>query len=111
MNVEPVSAGAVLKRAQTFAQIRPEDRWVALSFSLPRIVTHERSTRKEMEYHSRYYHVANLRNPDDLEDRLRGWPTEALPQPQLTDLRGTGAAGRRSLRAACGPGGRRRWRR
>jgi hypothetical protein len=30
-----------------------------------------------MEYHGRYYHVANLRGPEDLDDRLRGWLTEA----------------------------------
>ena len=77
VHVEPVSVGIFLKRAQTFAQLRPKDRWVALSFSLSRAVTHERITRKVTEYHGRYYHVANLRSPDDLDDRLRGWLTEA----------------------------------
>jgi len=77
VHIEPVSVGIFLKRAQTFAQLRPKDRWVALSFSLARIVRHERITRKAMEYHSRYHHVANLRSPDDLDDRLRGWLTEA----------------------------------
>jgi hypothetical protein len=77
VHVEPVSVGIFLKRAQTFAQLRPKDRWVALSFSLPRVVQHERIVRKVMEYHGRYYHVANLRGPEDLDDRLRGWLTEA----------------------------------
>ena len=77
VHVEPVSVGIFLKRAQTFAQLRPKDRWVALSFSLPRVVQHERIVRKVMEYHGRYYHVANLRGPDDFDDRLRGWLTEA----------------------------------
>jgi hypothetical protein len=77
VHVEPVSVGIFLKRAQTFAQLRPKDRWVALSFSLPRIVQHERITRKVIEYHGRYYHVANLRGPEELDDRLRGWLTEA----------------------------------
>ena len=77
VHVEPVSVGIFLKRAQTFAQLRPKDRWVALSFSLPRRVTHERIVRKVIEYHGRYYHVANLRDPNDLDDRLRAWLTEA----------------------------------
>lgn len=77
VHVEPVSVGIFLKRAQTFAQLRPKDRWVALSFSLTRKVDHERIIRKVIEYHGRYYHVANLRDAGDLDDRLRGWLTEA----------------------------------
>jgi len=77
VHVEPVSVGIFLKRAQTFAQLRPKDRWVALSFSLPRKVDHDRIVRKVVEYHGRYFHVANLRDPRDLDDRLRGWLTEA----------------------------------
>jgi hypothetical protein len=77
VHVEPVSVGIFLKRAQTFAQLRPKDRWVALSFSLPRKVQHERIVRKVIEYGGRYWHVANLRGPDDLDERLRGWLAEA----------------------------------
>lgn len=77
VHVEPVSVGIFLKRAQTFAQLRPKDRWVALSFSLPRRVQHERITRKVVLYGGRYHHVANLRCPGDLDDRLRGWLSEA----------------------------------
>ena len=77
VHVEPVSVGIFLKRARTFAQLRPMQRWVALSFSLPRRVTHPTTTRKVMLYHGRHYHVANLRRPEDLDDDLRGWITEA----------------------------------
>ncbi|MHB1534809.1 MAG: DUF5655 domain-containing protein [Acidimicrobiales bacterium] len=77
VHVEPVSVGIFLKRAQTFAQLRPKDRWVALSFSLPRSVRHELITRKVVAYHGRYHHVANLRSAGDLDDRLRSWLTEA----------------------------------
>ncbi len=76
-HVEPVSVGIFLKRAQTFAQLRPKDHWVALSFSLRRPVRHDRIVRKVAEYHGRYHHVANLRTADDLDDRLRAWLTEA----------------------------------
>ncbi|MBA2752801.1 MAG: hypothetical protein H0U41_11330 [Actinobacteria bacterium] len=77
VHVEPVSVGIFLKRVQTFAQLRPKDRWVALSFSLPRKVAHERILRKVVPYHGRYHHVANLRSAEDLDDRLRGWLSEA----------------------------------
>jgi hypothetical protein len=77
LHVEPVSVGIFLKRSQTFAQLRPKDRWVALSFSLPRTVQHDRITRKVIQYHGRFHHVANLRTAGDLDDRLRSWLTEA----------------------------------
>jgi len=81
--VEPVSVGIFLKRSQSFAQLRPRDHWTALSFSLPRRVQHERIVRKVAEYHGRYYHVANLRGPGDLDDRLRSWLGEAyLASPE-----------------------------
>jgi hypothetical protein len=77
VHVEPVSVGIFLKRVQTFAQLRPKDRWVAMSFSLSRQVEHERIIRKAVVHHGRYHHVANLRSPDDLDDRLCAWLTEA----------------------------------
>ncbi len=77
VHVEPVSVGIFLKRAQTFAQLRPKDRWVALSFALPRREQHPCITRKVIEYGGRYWHIANVRSPDDLDHRLRGWLTEA----------------------------------
>lgn len=77
VHVEPVSVGIFLKRVQTFAQLRPRDWWVALSFSLPRQVEHELIIRKVVVYHRRYHHVANLRSPDDLDERLCSWLVEA----------------------------------
>lgn len=77
VHVEPVSVGIFLKRARTFAELRPMQRWVALSFSLRRRVQHPTITRKVMQYHGRYFHVANLKSPDDFDDRLRDWITEA----------------------------------
>ena len=75
--VEPVSVGIFLKRARSFAELRPMTRWVALWFSLDRTVTHPLITRKVNRYGGRYFHVAHLRGPDDLDDQLRGWLTEA----------------------------------
>ena len=77
VHVEPVSVGIFLKRAQTFAQLRPKDRWVAMSFWLPRREQHPTIVRKVEQYHGRFWHVANLRTPEDLDDQLREWLTEA----------------------------------
>jgi hypothetical protein len=85
VHVEPVSVGIFLKRARAFAQLRPMQRWVALSFSLPRQVHHPRITRKVVAYGGGYYHVANLRSPGDFDDELRDFVTEAYlnAQPEL----------------------------
>jgi hypothetical protein len=77
VHVEPVSVGIFLKRARTFAELRPMQHWVALSFSLTRRVQHARIVRKPIEYRGRYFLVANVRGADDLDDDLRGWLTQA----------------------------------
>jgi hypothetical protein len=77
VHVEFVSVGIFLKRARTFAELRPMERWVAVSFLLSRPVRHRLIARKVMPYHGRYFHVANVSSPDDLDDDLRGWLTEA----------------------------------
>ena len=77
VHVEPLSVGIFLKRAQTFAQLRPMRDWVALSLSLARTVRHPTMTRKVQPWAGRYYHVFNLRGPEDVDDEIRGWLAEA----------------------------------
>jgi hypothetical protein len=77
VHVEPVSVGIFLKRSRTFAELRPMQQWVALSFSLARHQRHPRITRKVVPYRGRYYHVANLRTPADFDAELAGWLREA----------------------------------
>jgi len=84
VHVEPVSVGIFLKRARSFAQLRPMTRWETLSFSLRRrSESHRLITRKVVAYSGRHYHVFNLRGPEDLDDRMLGWLTEAyLDSPE-----------------------------
>src|SRR2546423_15597449 len=46
IHVEPVSVGIFLKRSTTFAELRPMQRWVALSFVLSRSVEHAKIARR-----------------------------------------------------------------
>lgn len=83
VHVEPVSVGIFLKRARTFAELRPKRDWVALSFSLARHVSDPRIARKVIPYGRWHYHVVNLRGPADVDDRVREWLTEAyLASPE-----------------------------
>ena len=77
VHVEFVSVGIFLKRARTFSELRPMQRWVAMSFLLPRPVQHRLIVRKVLPYHGRYFHIANVADPADLDDDLRACLTEA----------------------------------
>lgn len=77
VHVEPVSVGIFLKRSRTFAELRPMTRWVAVSFSLPRTVSSGRIARKVIDAGRSKYHVVNVRGPDEVDDDLCGWLTEA----------------------------------
>ena len=66
VHVEPVSVGIFLKNPRKFAELRPKQRWVALSFSLHRAARHRTITRKVIPYGGRYWHIANLATPDGL---------------------------------------------
>jgi hypothetical protein len=77
VHVEPVSVGIFLKHGRRFAELRPMQKWVALSFSLRQRVSHRLIVRKPIAYHGRYWHTANVRSPADVDDDIRGLLTEA----------------------------------
>jgi hypothetical protein len=83
VHVEPVSVGIFLKRSGTFAELRPMRKWVAVSFTLPRPVKHKSIRRKVVHYNGRYFHVANVAGPEDLDNDLLGLLTESyLSSPE-----------------------------
>src|SRR5688500_634493 len=77
VHVEPVSVGIFLKNPRKFAELRPMERWVALSFSLRRQVRHRTIVRKVVHYGARYWHVANGAGPEDVDEDLCELLTEA----------------------------------
>jgi hypothetical protein len=77
VHVEPVSVGIFIKKDGSFLELRPMQRWVALSFSLPRVVHSPKISRKVVNWGGRYYHFVNLRSADDVDDEVRDWLTEA----------------------------------
>ena len=77
VHVEPVSVGIFLKKSGSFVELRPMTRWVAMSFPLPRKLTHPKIARKPIEAGRRMFHVVNLRGPEDVDDDVKAWLTEA----------------------------------
>jgi hypothetical protein len=76
VHVEPVSVGIFLKRGRTFAELRTMTRWVALWFPHSTVLDDRRIARR-IPSGSRVWHVVNLREPADVDDRVRSWLTEA----------------------------------
>ena len=75
--VEPVSVGIFFKRTHKFAELRPMQRWVNLSFKLSRPVVHAKIARRLPPNAARPHHVVRLRTPDDVDDDVRAWLTES----------------------------------
>lgn len=83
VHVEPVSVGIFLKRSRTFAELRPMTKWVAVSFALPRTVQSARIARKVIDTGRSKHHVVNVRGPDEVDDVLCEWLSEAyLTSPE-----------------------------
>ncbi|HEV8297096.1 MAG TPA: DUF5655 domain-containing protein [Acidimicrobiales bacterium] len=77
VHVEPVAVGIFLKRARTFAELRPKVNWVELSFALPRVVEHAKITRRIGLAGTRTFHFVRLRGPEDVDVDVKEWLTES----------------------------------
>ena len=83
IHVEPVQVGVFFKTSRTIIELRPKTKWVACSFSLGRKLTSDRISRKVIQWSAgRFYHVVNLRSPDEVDDELKGWLTECYEMHQ-----------------------------
>jgi uncharacterized protein DUF5655 len=83
--VEPVSVGILLKRRRTFAELRPMRHWVAMSFTLQRVVHHPLIVRKPILNHGgRFSHVANIASPCQLDAELADVVDRGLSRRPLT---------------------------
>lgn len=77
VHVEPVSVGIFLKRARGFCELRPMTKWVAVGFGLPRTISSARISRKVYDAGATKYHVVNVRSPEEVDEQLLDWLTEA----------------------------------
>ena len=76
--LEPLSVGVFVKRDGVgVLQLRPMTKWVALYLFMSRRVQDRRISRKPIEYGRIWFHVVNLRTPEEVDDVVRGWITEA----------------------------------
>ena len=81
VHADIVSVGIFLKNPHKFAELRPMQKWVSVSFGLKRRAQHRTITRKVIEYHGRYWHVAKVATPDDVDGAFCDLLTEAYAAP------------------------------
>jgi hypothetical protein len=75
--VEPVAVGIFLKRARTFAELRPKTKWIELSFGLDHKLDHSRISKIIGVSGGRTFHAVRLFTPDDVNEPVTDWITEA----------------------------------
>lgn len=77
VHVEPVAVGIFIKRDRSFVELRPMQRWVALSFPRSTKLAHPRISRAVPASAGRWYHVVNVRDGSEIDDELRDLLTDA----------------------------------
>jgi Domain of unknown function (DUF5655) len=77
VHIEYVSVGIFLKRARTFAELRPMRGRTRLSVLLPRRVSHPRVVRIDRGRGERTAHFVDLYDAAEVDDQIRDWLTEA----------------------------------
>ncbi|MCU1388004.1 MAG: hypothetical protein JWL72_1342 [Ilumatobacteraceae bacterium] len=77
VHADAVAVGIFLKNPRKFAELRPKQHWVSVSFALDRAARHRTITRKVTPYGGRFWHTANVAVPADVDADLRQLLTEA----------------------------------
>jgi hypothetical protein len=77
VHVEAVSVGIFFKKKRTFVELRPMQKWVALSFGLTRTVHDRRISRRASGSGPWVFHFVRVRDPEDVDDQVRDWLTES----------------------------------
>lgn len=85
--VEPVSIGILFKTLRTIAELRPMTKWVSLSFGLDRRAEHPCITRTTRGSGSGTWHGVRIFAPQDIDDTVRAWLTEAYESSLVRERR------------------------
>ena len=75
--VEAVGVGIFFKTTRNIAELRPKSRWMDLSFGLNRRLQHQRISRTIPTNGPRTHHALRITSPEDIDDDVRSWLTEA----------------------------------
>src|SRR5689334_16598908 len=77
VRVEALEVGIFFKRVRTFAELRPRKGRLTLSMLLSRRLRHPRIVKRWEGKGTRGAYFVDLRRPEEVDDELRDWLTEA----------------------------------
>jgi hypothetical protein len=86
--VDPLEKKILFKNGPTIAILDSMTKWVALGFTLRRKVTSKRFSRKVSEMSGRFHHVMNLTDPEQIDEEVLAWLTEAFYKGEVPDADG-----------------------
>ena len=76
--VDPLEKKILFKNGPTIAIMDSKTKWVALGFTLRRKAASKRFSRKVTEFQGKYHCVVNLTDPEQVDDEVLEWLTEAF---------------------------------
>ncbi len=77
--IDPITIGILFKNGPMLCELRAMKKWTALGFHLGRRLTSGRLSRKVIDHRTKYFHVINIDDPEQVDDEILGWLTEAYP--------------------------------
>ena len=75
--IDPIAIGVLFKNGPMLCELRAMKRWTALGFYLGRRLTSDRLSRKVADHRTKYFHVVNLDDADQIDGEILEWLTEA----------------------------------
>lgn len=75
--VDPIDGKVLFKNGPTFCILEVKTKWVAVGFSLRRQLESGRLSRKVLDYGTKFFHVVNVSDPEQVDDEFRDWLSEA----------------------------------
>lgn len=76
--VDPLAMGIMFKNGPMMCELRAMKKWTAVGFFLRRRLTSGRLSRKVVDYNGKFFHVVNVSDPDQIDDEVLTWLTEAF---------------------------------
>lgn len=77
IHADVVRVGVFVKQVRKLAEIRPKARSLSLTMAMPRTIEDDRIARVYPTSGDRHWHFIKLTDPDDVDNQLRDWLTEA----------------------------------
>ncbi len=75
--VDPIAMGIMFKNGPMVCELRAKTKWVAVGFNLNRRLSSGKLSRKVSDFGSKFFHVVNVATPDEVDEDLLEWLTEA----------------------------------